>query len=140
MCIIQDSNGDWAKECPRMADIYANSFLTISAASCQNKQEGFIRATMFETQAKLTTIPGTQGQYIYVRPCRCSAPPTPLMDRAWAYRERILSTRVFHLTSLEMVFQCDNHQYGVCGNICLSHGCYPKSFLWRSSQSQLNPY
>lgn len=113
-----------------MADIYANSYLTISAASCQNKQEGFIKATAFEPSARLTTIPGTQGQYIYVRPCRFSAPPTPLIDRAWAFQERLLSRHVLHLTSLEMLFQCDRQQSGDSRMESLYHGCGQKLFLW----------
>lgn len=95
---------------------------------------------MFEMQAKLTTIPGTQGQYIYVRPSTCSTPPTPLMDRAWAFQEKLLSTRVLHLTSLEMVFQCDKRQFGSCGEDCSAHGCGLKSFLWKTSRSQVDIY
>jgi hypothetical protein len=104
-----------------MADIYANSYLTISATSCQNNQEGFIKATAFEPYAKLTTIPGTVDQYIYIRPYQCSTPPTPLIKRAWVFQERLLSTRVLHFTSLQMVFQCDECEYSELRDG--SHGC-----------------
>ncbi|EOA82784.1 uncharacterized protein SETTUDRAFT_43617 [Exserohilum turcica Et28A] len=115
LCIIQDSKDDWSKECARMTDVYAKSYLTISAASCKNYEQGFLKATTVETQARLTTIPGSQDRYIYIRPFHRPEPRTPLMHRAWVFQERILSTRVLHLTSFEMVFLCDQYEAGEGG-------------------------
>ncbi|RYO55515.1 hypothetical protein AA0113_g8825 [Alternaria arborescens] len=36
LCIIQDSPGDWEVELARMAAVYSNAFLTISAAACSD--------------------------------------------------------------------------------------------------------
>lgn len=36
LCIIQDSKSDWARESKNMCDVYANTYLTVSATSSPN--------------------------------------------------------------------------------------------------------
>ncbi|MBE3109014.1 MAG: HET domain-containing protein, partial [Acidobacteria bacterium] len=40
LCIIQDSREDWEREAARMADVYANSYLTIAASSSPDSSGG----------------------------------------------------------------------------------------------------
>ncbi|KAL2198294.1 heterokaryon incompatibility protein-domain-containing protein [Corynascus similis CBS 632.67] len=40
LCIIQDSREDWEREAARMADVYANSYLTIAASSSPDSHGG----------------------------------------------------------------------------------------------------
>lgn len=40
LCIIQDSREDWEREAARMADVYANSYLTIAASSSPDSRGG----------------------------------------------------------------------------------------------------
>lgn len=40
LCIIQDSREDWEREAERMANIYANSYLTIAASSSEDSGGG----------------------------------------------------------------------------------------------------
>lgn len=48
LCIIQENLADWEEEAPKMAEIYSNSYLTISAAHAHNPSEGCIpRQQMF---------------------------------------------------------------------------------------------
>jgi len=40
--------------------------------------------------------------------------PEPLRTRAWAFQERLLSTRIVHFTELELVFECKEHRCCEC--------------------------
>ena len=42
ICIIQDDNHDWEKECPKMAHIYGNADLTIAAVTATDDYAGFL--------------------------------------------------------------------------------------------------
>lgn len=49
LCIIQDDFADWEREAPKMAHIYNNAYLTVSASHALNPSEGcFPRARFFE--------------------------------------------------------------------------------------------
>ncbi|KAF2036698.1 HET-domain-containing protein, partial [Setomelanomma holmii] len=84
LCIVQNSKEHWAYECACMAQVYANSYLTISAMSCRDSSQGFL-----EVQPDFQKL------------------ETGLVARGWAFQERLLSRRVLHFTSGDMVFECD---------------------------------
>lgn len=42
LCIIQDDADDWRRKSSKMADVYANSYLTIAAASSTDDSSGFL--------------------------------------------------------------------------------------------------
>jgi hypothetical protein len=42
LCVLQDSESDWAQECGRMAEYYSNSVVTISAMESTAANEGFL--------------------------------------------------------------------------------------------------
>lgn len=114
LCIIQDSLRDWETEATKMATIYQNSYVTISATNSSNgsakcllgrqkpvkisyknttRREFALRARMY-----LDHHPDTDGN---------PAKPTgPLTLRAWALQEHVLSTRVIHYTATELIFEC----------------------------------
>jgi hypothetical protein len=93
-----------------MAAIYANSYLTISAVSCQNSLESFLSAAVEPPYCEFTAIPGLTGEHTLVRKSLPAAnPPVPLLHRAWAVQERFLSPRVLHFTADDMVFECNHH-------------------------------
>jgi len=49
LCIIQGDFADWEREAPKMAQVYSNAHLTVSASCALNPSEGcFPRARMFE--------------------------------------------------------------------------------------------
>ena len=49
LCIIQGDFADWERESPKMAQVYSNAHLTVSASCALNPSEGcFPRARMFE--------------------------------------------------------------------------------------------
>ncbi|KAI1138025.1 HET-domain-containing protein [Hypoxylon sp. FL0543] len=128
-CIIQDNREDWAKEAPRMADVYRNSHLTLAAMSAANCTEGlFFRND--ERQVKYVVERGLQDgslSTVYVRPAIDHSPyehgfldppnplyPTPLIRRAWFFQEQIFSPRIIFFTNLEIIWQCHQRNNCIC--------------------------
>jgi len=96
-----------------MASVYANSYLTISAASCEGSAQGFVKAhaDSDQLQCELSAITGAPGHFVHIRPHEAVKPRTFLTQRAWAFQERLLSPRVLHFTSHDMVFECDTRTF-----------------------------
>ncbi|KAH9237634.1 hypothetical protein K456DRAFT_1361398 [Colletotrichum gloeosporioides 23] len=123
LCIVQDDAQDWAVEASRMASVYANAHLTISAMGATDGHQGLFINTGSEPIRRRGVheikLPGLQYP-IYVRNNEChqsaaSAYPlkltdTPLLHRGWAFQERILSPLILHFTESELTF--DNKRGG----------------------------
>ena len=43
LCILQDSTEDWRAEAGKMAEVYSNAYLTISADAAKDSYQGFLR-------------------------------------------------------------------------------------------------
>lgn len=120
LCIIQDSAGDKSDQVARMADIYRNAYLTISAARAASAAEGFLAdrsnpktglwkalvplsyplpdasATTLDEASSLPRRRDPAGTvYILEEPPSMSAHnPDPVSTRAWCLQERVLSPRL----------------------------------------------
>jgi Heterokaryon incompatibility protein (HET) len=115
LCIIQDSEDDWAQEAARMRDIYSNSCLTIAATASTDGSGGLFSprdtgiAMPFHAITKWSTF--DPGMYIcslrydgglYDR----SVNVAPLNQRAWVLQERLLSRCVLHFAENQIYWQC----------------------------------
>ncbi|KAE8347136.1 heterokaryon incompatibility protein-domain-containing protein [Aspergillus arachidicola] len=40
LCIVQDDSEDWREQCPRMAEIYHNAYITLAASAAPNPRAG----------------------------------------------------------------------------------------------------
>ncbi|KAF5011725.1 hypothetical protein FDECE_2185 [Fusarium decemcellulare] len=138
LCIIQDSNDDWQRQAVEMANIYENSYLTIAATKASGHHEGLhpeseIRETHIE-RIPASTIGQSVSQDIYVRldlsnryyrnrvqhwssigTEQLNAHEWPLLTRAWVFQERLLSPRMLHFASRELVWECRTDVYCDCG-------------------------
>jgi hypothetical protein len=120
LCIIQDSKSDWEYEAARMADVYQNAWLTISATrssspsnGCYNSEEtqtvqmkGVIRNSPFILYARqqMEHVPLSWGPDSRLdKKKRFSL---PLLARGWAFQERLLSARVLHFGPQELFWEC----------------------------------
>lgn len=133
LCIIQDDKRDWEIESAKMAGIYTGSYLTIAATASADSSGGFFfnRWVSDKTFGKLKVetfkgvlVSGGADITVYVRPTlncshRTSGDETevefdnsPLITRAWACQERLLSPRTLHVLRDEMLWECR-----ICG-IC----------------------
>jgi hypothetical protein len=125
LCIIQDDREDWATEAAKMASIYENAILTISATSSASANGGCFmpRSPTFSIQTDLTDYSYSN---IFVRQPRamshdCIIGTTdgsgaafaqgiqdryPGLVRGWIFQERLLSTRILHCAWDEMIWEC----------------------------------
>ena len=112
LCIIQDSEEDWAREATQMGDIYRHSFLTIFALdsidchqgilvkrSHRNRGEDRSLRDADNSSAPLSIISHNQSK-------RDILAASPLCQRGWALQERLLSPRILYYSTEEMLWEC----------------------------------
>jgi len=112
LCIIQDSHEDWEIESSRMASIYQSAHVTIAVGSSDGCTVPFLTPRPKDGPAHPMTLEiGGHDGSSYCLKAREPAPPhytddEPLNTRAWTYQEQILSTRILHYTTHELVWEC----------------------------------
>ncbi|KAK0742553.1 heterokaryon incompatibility protein-domain-containing protein [Apiosordaria backusii] len=134
LCIMhdQENQDDWARESTKMADIYTNAILTISADQALDCHGGIfgmrekreIDAISLELSSLSCCSSGCSCSTIYVRRHRdrsypflshsvdgatgggCRSLTSGLHSRGWTLQERLLSKRVLHFTRFEMAWEC----------------------------------
>jgi len=115
LCIVQDSETDWAAHVGRMASIYENAYITLAAGASEDDEGGFFAVPQERfAQAHLLPLEFEGGlRNIYVRygvnhpdaswPAR---EVLPLMERGWCFQERLLSRRYLCFGSTEILWEC----------------------------------
>jgi hypothetical protein len=122
LCIVQDDILDWQNESKQMCSIYSNAALTIAASASKSSNEGFFRKSSPEHIGKPVSIDSdvVGSAAIFSRETlrhqsildSCS----PLLKRAWVFQERLLSPRMLHFTSQELIFECRERTWCECSN------------------------
>ncbi|KAF5714805.1 het-domain-containing protein [Fusarium mundagurra] len=127
LCIVQDDKDDWVKEAVKMASIYQNALVTISADSSQDAKAGLHNeksSSIFNDRdsmkicSKLST---DEESSIFLFPdqeTRIDSSATnlrdmgdllshcALRDRGWTMQERILSPRIIHYAEDQLYWEC----------------------------------
>ncbi|OTA92297.1 hypothetical protein M434DRAFT_387505 [Hypoxylon sp. CO27-5] len=133
ICIIQRDTEDWGHQAGQMFHIYKNAYVTLAGLYGRSSTSG-LRAISIEDQSiKVAEISlGKNHLPIYVRRFHYfhdlkMAHPTdsiadiskwgPLLCRAWAYQERMISPRILYFTESEIIFQCFQNIACECGTI-----------------------
>ncbi|KAK0616526.1 hypothetical protein B0T14DRAFT_604796 [Immersiella caudata] len=125
---VHDDADDWARESAKMGFIYANSYLTITAAASSDSTHGYFyhnhdsKSSLQPAKIKCTT-PSGPG-HVFLRPNLgdfLTLHQSPLHARAWVKQERILSLRTVHYHTDQM----------------LDH--LPFGLLWRKTREWLKP-
>ncbi|OTA52043.1 HET-domain-containing protein [Hypoxylon sp. EC38] len=131
LCIIQGDREDWAREAPRMADVYSNSYVTVAAASSADCT-GSLFYENDERQVKHIVereFGDSTLAKIFVRPAVDHSPydqgrgllppnplhPAPLLYRGWFFQEYILSPRILFFTNWEILWRCYQRSTCICG-------------------------
>lgn len=114
LCIVQDDESDWAVESSQMASVYANSYLTIAAASSDSDEKGFLHLFPFEyaTTVRLTSPTGEYSVAYIGRKqwfhgfTLFREHDEPLFSRGWVLQEQYLSRRTLIFSKKQMHFIC----------------------------------
>lgn len=134
LCIIQDSLLDWREEAGKMASIFQNSFLVLSATRSTDVHGGLYTSIPSDCATFALTVntdtnkvfachvadldmTSNATETIHVRRAfshpRSGASDTntdlsllPTLRRGWIFQERFLSTRVLHFGPQELYFEC----------------------------------
>ncbi|KAF2118162.1 heterokaryon incompatibility protein-domain-containing protein [Lophiotrema nucula] len=131
LCIVQDDTADWSHESSLMASVYSEAFLTIAATASANSSEGLFRdrvgAVFTEMwKPKKSLSEGMEDSFIVKDPADVSPDTvekrhiaighwpklddllwdTPLFSRGWTLQETVLSRRMVHFTSNQLIWQC----------------------------------
>jgi len=111
VCIIQDSNEDWANETAITGDIYQTAFVTFAATFGSDGDVG-----LFQQRSSLSLSPCTvdakwsQTNRHFVcedrRALNSVVENSTLCSRAWVLQERTLSPRVLHFTAQQLFWEC----------------------------------
>lgn len=136
LCILQDSADDWKREAANMGAIYANAELTIAADSGRDGDSGCLKDRKDTICFKIKEHDGSDTQ-VYARQAlnhsafgwnsggqtsanqasrlTSLASEYPLLGRGWTLQERLLSRRILHFCSDEMVWECLGGTTCECG-------------------------
>lgn len=143
LCLLQDDPHAKLEESIRMDEIFGNAFLTIAATSTTDSSSQPLFSAKIQPFKVQATDNKGQLMKVFVReqpnhysfkapfdegshmndwelPFNTSEEAnlhTPLLKRAWAYTERLLSPRVLHFTKSEMILECREGYNCECGRI-----------------------
>lgn len=118
ICIIQGDDGDWRHEAAQMFHVYNNAHLTLAALFGHDSTAGLRTGSILQQSKLLAQLRfGETTCPLYMRPAhylsRCThdvekscLQSTPLLKRAWAFQERMVSPRVLFFTESEAIYQC----------------------------------
>jgi hypothetical protein len=108
LCIIQDDIEDWNTQSQKMAAIFSNSYLTISAIASKDPHSGCF------AEASSISLGVVSGRcYTHLPPGSDFAPPDmPLLRRGWVLQEALLSPRILHFGPAELIWECAEVQCG----------------------------
>ncbi|KAH7635703.1 heterokaryon incompatibility protein-domain-containing protein [Sordaria sp. MPI-SDFR-AT-0083] len=115
LCIIQDSEQDWAREASLMAKVYSHAYCTLDALSSKDSSEGLqqfdIQHEDHSTSSQSYHRIFSGKLYRWIEAYNGSVPQgvndtSPLRFRAWALQERKLSRRVIHFSKSGLLWEC----------------------------------
>ncbi|KAF3036362.1 hypothetical protein E8E11_002475 [Didymella keratinophila] len=143
LCLVQDDAAAKLEESMTMDKIFGNAFLTIAATSAIDSSSRPLFPAQVQPFKLQTTDNKGSAFKIYAReqpnhysfkapfdegahmndwelPFNISEDAnqdTPLLKRAWAFTERLLSRRILHFTKSEMILECREGYQCECGRI-----------------------
>jgi len=119
LCIIQDSEDDWAVQCAEMPQIYTQSLLTIAGAPASEPGSGFLKDRFFPGNPPLgvewpVETSGKKLRFNLVYQCIDHTLQalwnSKLATRAWILQERLMSQRILYFGNQMMHWECNSTQ------------------------------
>ena len=106
LCILQDSEEDWANESSLMASVYGEADLNIAATAAEDASVGCFlkRKNTWRCQVR---HPSRDNVLCEIFPSHRLAPRRDrLAARAWVVQERYLSRRTLHFAEEQVFWEC----------------------------------
>ncbi|KAF4462599.1 heterokaryon incompatibility [Fusarium albosuccineum] len=117
LCIIQDSTEDWTHQATLMCDVYSRAALTLSADGSSSALDGLYHREQKYSDLGYQIYIDSQGNdtpFLLVREpahphleARAGSNNQPIDQRGWTMQERLMSRRVLHFTTDELVWECN---------------------------------
>jgi len=100
-----------------MSDIYANASMTLSATRAANPHQGCFARLDERYMSRLKTFTNSDHE-AYELHCHEKLPKSecPLLERGWAFQERMLSRRIVHFMEQELCWECRECCHCECGS------------------------
>jgi hypothetical protein len=122
LCIIQDSEQDWREEASKMAEVFHNALLTISAADAASPAEGLFRERTRHRARPFLLDPRMSYQRRFelgggplcmygpvVNIADGPRKPRSVLDmRGWIFQEEMLSKRLLVFSKDELFWNCNS--------------------------------
>ncbi|KAJ8110731.1 hypothetical protein OPT61_g6497 [Boeremia exigua] len=161
LCILQDSTQDWEYHASRMAQIFTNSQLTISASSSADGAGGCFSSRLHDPWTLLSTGRQIYNSNLWLPYMKIGRdregclktfkmtiqiphglyshrqPKEPLLKRAWVFQEQILSSRNVHFASNELYFECKSYVACECSGWTARSLSHHWETRWRKSHAIL---
>ena len=115
LCIIQDSNADWAAEAACMGQVYENSFLNIATVGADNPNGGCfferdhasIRQVLVHIDWEDRNGEHEEGERVCLDAgLWTDLDKANLNQRAWVLQERVLAPRQIHFGRQQVIWEC----------------------------------
>lgn len=112
LCIIQDSEEDWAREAAQMGDIYRYAFLTVFALDSRDCHQGILvprSAGILDGASSSHENCNLNGAFSRTEhgPHKIDIlKASPLCKRGWVLQQRLLSPRILYYSAEEMFWEC----------------------------------
>ena len=113
LCIIQDSQQDWEKQCALMVQIYRDSYVTIAGTRASSCSSGFLQPRDILSES-VQVSDGIQSDKIIL--CHAGTRfwdslhepdlSSVLIKRGWILQERLLSRRILSIGDQSMHLEC----------------------------------
>lgn len=128
LTIIQDDADDWEKEAAKMADVYENAAIVISASSVSSCHESFLNSRAYSEDEKSIDLwndeinPSSSIKarrrtlHGYYRLREENGGLDPAEKRGWTLQEINLARRCMVFTSREVVWYCREMRACECGD------------------------
>ena len=133
LCIPDDQFDSFERDSVAFANIYKNAYLTLAATGAESDSQGLLmpRTPMPYVHIPHKTSDGTSGELWlhrlpldkeFMRTSYVALESEPLFKGAWAFQERVLSSRTVHFASDQIYFECARQfvsEDGLLMNQCL---------------------
>lgn len=118
LCIVQDDESDWKKECSHMDAVFSNAVVTIAALDASDAFAGFLQPRELPEECDIAcqvSLHGPEGWAENIIVSRHQFDRTDdrmrqwtnlLGKRAWCLQEQLLSTRTLSFSKFQMGFEC----------------------------------